>query len=120
MASTKGVTVLHNNATLTAGAGDTTSSSWDLQDGYGGTLYVKLTNGGTGPTVAAQVQVQASPDDSNWYDVGGPLVGSTSNSAVSSWKVPIDIGDKYVRTVSGSNTGQNVTIRVEGVEVSAV
>lgn len=120
MASTKTTTVDSNNVTLTAGAGDTTSSGVDLQDGYSATAFVKLTNGGTGPTVAAQVQIEVSPDNSNWYRLGGPLAGSTANSAVSSWAVPIPQDAKYVRTVAGSNTVQNVTLRVEVVETSAL
>ena len=120
MASTKTVTVLHNNVTLTAGAGDTTSSAWDLADGFGGMLHVKITNGATGPTVAAKVQIQVSPDDSNYYNFGAALYGSITNNAISSYSVEIPIGVKYVKTVSGSNTGQNVTLRVEGVEVTAL
>ena len=120
MATTKTVTVIHNNITLTAAAGDTTSSSWDLQNGYGGTLHIRITNGGTGPTIAAQVQVQTSPDDSNYYDFGGPLVGTTTNSDVIEWNVEIPMGVKYLQTVSGSNTGQDVTLRVEGTEIVEV
>jgi hypothetical protein len=120
MASTKVVTVLHNNVTLTAGAGNTTSSSVNLDDGYGAQLHVKLTNGATAPTVPAQTQVQVSPDDSNWYDFGGPLKGGTANSGVYSWSLDIPMGVEYVRCVSGSNTGQNVTARAELSEVTAV
>ena len=120
MATSKTVTVIHNNITMTAAAGDVTSSAWDLQDGYGGVLNVKITNGGTGPTVAAQVQIQASPDDSNYYSLGGPMVGSVVLSVVRSWTVSIPVGVKYVKVVSGSNTGQAVTLRVTGTEVVSV
>ena len=120
MATSKTVSVIHNNITMTAAAGDVTSDPWDLQDGYGGVLNVKLTNGATGPTVAGQVQIQCSPDDSNYYNYGGPLVGSTTNSAVRSFTINVPVGVKYVKVVSGSNTGQNVTLRVSGTEVVSV
>ena len=121
MATTKGVTVLFNDVALVAAAGDQTSAAADLADGYSATASVKLTNGATGPTVAAQVQIQTSPDNSNWYAFGGSLVGSTVNSAVVSWGgIEIPMGVKYVRGVAGSNTGQNVTVRMEITEVSAV
>lgn len=120
MASTKVVTVISDNVTLTAGAADTTSSAWTLDDGYGAVLGIKLTNGATGPTVPAQVQIQFSPDNSNWYNFGSPLYGSTSNSGVYSWMVEIPPGVEYIRTVAGSNTGQNVTLRVEGSEITAL
>lgn len=120
MATTKTVTVVHNDVTLTAAAGDTTSSSVNLLDGYGAMAHIELTNGGTGPTIAAQTQIEVSPDDTNWYEYGGPLIGTTGNSEVSFWNVPLDKGIAYVRFVSGSNTGQDVTLRVEVTEVSAV
>ena len=63
MASTKVVTVLANNVTLTAGAANPVDSDvMDLQDGYGAFLQIKVTNGATGPTLAAQAQIQTSPD----------------------------------------------------------
>ena len=120
MATTKTVTVLDNNVTLTAGAGDHTSGVWDLQDGYGGTLHIKATNGATGPTLGSQSQVWVSPDNTNWYRLGGALLAALGNSIVSSWVVNIPIGIKWAEVISGSNTGQNVTIRVEGSEVVAL
>jgi len=120
MASTKALTVMHDNVTLTASAANTVATAVDLADGYGGLLHVKLTNGATGPTVAAQVQVEGSADNTNFYNLGGALKGSVANSAVSSWCMDIPAGVKYLRTTSGSNTGQNVTLRVELVEITAV
>ena len=120
MATTKPVTVLDDNVTLTAAAGDHTSDVWTLDDGYGGILGIKITNGATGPTVAAVAQVWWSPDSSNWYKLGNAHGSTLGNNIVSSWPVPIQTGIKYVKVVSGSNTGQNVTIRAEGTEVSAI
>jgi len=36
--------------------------SSDLSAGYGAQVDIKLTNGATGPTVAAQVQIQVAAD----------------------------------------------------------
>lgn len=121
MASTKAVTAIFNGTTLTAGASDTTSSVVTLDDGYGAALHIKLTNGATGPTVAAQVQIQVSADNSEWYDLGGALVGSTTNSDVVSWGgIEIPVGVEYLRLVAGSNTGQAVTCDADISEVTAV
>ena len=120
MSTTKVVTVLDNNVTLTAGAGDHDSTVWDLQDGYGGILHIKFTNGATGPTVAAQAQINVSPDNSNFYKLGNALVSNLGNSVVTSWSIHIPTGIKYLKVTSGSNTGQNVTIRVEGSEVTEI
>ena len=120
MATTKAVTAIWSGQTLTAGAGDTTSTAVDLSTGYGAQLHVKLTNGATGPTVAAQVQVQFSADDTEYYNNGGPLVGNTDNNGVESWTIPVPIGVEYVELVAGSNTGQNVTADADISNVTAV
>ena len=120
MASTKVVTVLDDGVTLTAAAGDHTSGVWTIDDGYGGELYIKITNGATGPTIAAQAQIWASPDNSNYYKIGGILISTLGNAIVTSWSIPIPIGIEYIKIISGSNTGQDVTIRVEGSEVTAI
>jgi hypothetical protein len=120
MATTKVVTVLDNNVTLTASAADHTSSVWTLDDGYGAELFIKITNGATGPTVAAVAQVWVSPDNSNWYKLGGSLGSTLGNAEITSWSIPIPIGVEFVKVISGSNTVQDVVIRVEGSEVTAI
>lgn len=121
MASTKAVTAIWSGQNLVAGAGDTTSSAVTLDDGYGAGLHIKLTNGATGPTIAAQVQIETSADNSEWYDLGGPLVGGTGNSGVRSWGgIEIPIGVEYIRVVAGSNTDQNVVVDADISEVTAV
>lgn len=117
MATVKTPTTIWSSQTLTAGAGDTTSSSVDLTDGYGAVLMVRLLNGGTGPTIAAQVQIQVSHNGSDWYN-SGTLVGSAAANASISWGIiAIDPAVPYVRLVAGSNTGQNVTVSAYIVEI---
>lgn len=120
MATTKVRTSIWSSQTLTAGGGDTTSTAVDLTDGYGGQLNIKLTNGGTAPTIPAQVQIQYSNDDTTYFDNGGALVGNTDNSGVVSWSVSVPIGVQYVELVAGSNTDQNVTVDADISEVTAV
>ena len=119
--TTKTRTSIWSSQTLTAGAGDTTSSAVDLQDGYSAALNIKLTNGGTGPTVPGQVLIQVSNDNSAWFDFGAALVGNSTNSAVVAWGgIDIPIGVKYLRLVAGSNTGQNITVDADISEVTAI
>lgn len=122
MALTKSRTSLYSATTLTAGAGNTTSAAQDLTASYGTQVDIQLTNGATGPTVAAQVQVQVADDATGtlWVNFGGPLVGSTANSAVSSWSVQLPIGVGAFRVVAGSNTGQNVVLDVDYDRVTAI
>lgn len=71
MATTKEVSAIWSAQTLTAGAGDTTSAAETIDTGYGAALHIKLTNGATGPTVPAQVQIEVSADNTEWYEHGG-------------------------------------------------
>ena len=121
MATTKVHTAVANGLTMTAGAGDVNSTAVTMDTHYGASLSAKLTNGATGPTVAGQIQIQVSQDNSEWYDFGGALVGDTANSAVVSWGgIDIPIGVEFVRIVTGSNTGQNVTADVDVSSVSVI
>jgi hypothetical protein len=120
MATTKVVSVLDNNVTCTAGAADADSSVWTLDDGYGGSLYIKVTNGSTGPTVTTYAFIQCSPDNSNWYSFGGKLYATLGNSIVTSWTISIPEGIEYLKVTHGGNTVQNTTIRVEGSEITAI
>ncbi len=113
MALTKANVVVHNDATLTASAGDTTSATQDLTGAYDAQARVRLTNGATGPTVPAQCKVQMSEaDTAALFMTLATLVGGTVNSEVREWVVKIPKSVHYLRFVSGSNTGQNVTLRV--------
>jgi hypothetical protein len=125
MAATKARTSIWSAQTLTAGAGDTNGSWIDLSAGYGALVDIKLTNGATGPTVAAQVQVQVAAN----YNAGSPtlvtnfggaLIGLTSNNGVAQFSVEIPIAAAAVRLVAGSNTGQNVTVDADLSQVTAL
>lgn len=120
MATSKSTTTVRDDVTMVAGAGDATSSSVNLTTGYGAIAHCELVNGATGPTVAGQIQIEASPDDTNWYEYGGPLVGNTDNNGTAYWNIPIDPAVQYVQFVTGSNTGQDVTMRIEVTEVTKI
>lgn len=122
MASTKARTSIWSGTTLTAGAGNTTSSWVDINTGYGAQLNIKLTNGATGPTVAAQVQVVVANDTGHTLAVnfGGPLIGSVTNSATSQWSIDLPIGVCSVELVAGSNTVQNVTVDADISNVTGI
>ncbi len=122
MAATKVRTSINAATTMTAGAADVTGTAVDLSTGYGAQLDIKLTNGATGPTVPAQVQIEVANDTAGtlYVKYGGPLVGVTTNSAVSSWSVDLPASVARVRLVSGSNTVQNVTLDADISQVTAI
>jgi hypothetical protein len=125
MAITKSRTSIWSAQTLTAGAGNTTSSVIDLTGSYGAQVNINLTNGATGPTAAAQVQVQVANvynagSPTLWTNFGGAIAGVTSNNGVSYASVEIPIGVAAVQLVAGGNTGQNVTVDADISRVTAV
>jgi hypothetical protein len=121
-APTKSRTSIWSAQTLTAGAGDTTSASVDLTAVFESQIDIKLTNGATGPTIAAQVQPQVANDSAGtlWTNYGGPLVGLVTSNAVSHFSITIPIGVAAVRLVAGSNTAQNVTVDADISKVTAI
>jgi hypothetical protein len=121
-APTKSRTSIWSGQSLTAGGADTTATAIDLTAVFESQIDIKLTNGGTGPTIAAQVQVQVANDSGGtlWTNYGGALVGSTTNSAVSHFSVSIPIGVGAVRLVAGSNTGQAVTVDADISKVTGI
>jgi hypothetical protein len=82
----------------------------------------KITNGATGPTVAAQVQIQVANDWNSGspnlpINYGGPLVGDTANNGGGQWSIDIPIGVVALRLVGSGNTGQSVTL---DADISAI
>ena len=121
-ALTKANVVLHNATTLTAGAADTNSATVNATTFYATQVDIKITNGATGPTVPGQSQIQVAADGAGtlFVNFGGPLVANTGNSVVTSWSIELPLGIAAFRTVSGSNTGQNVTLDVDYSKVTAL
>lgn len=122
MTITKVRTSIASAVTMTAGAGNVTSTAIDLTAGYGAQVSISITNGATGPTVAGQVQIQVSNDSSGtlWSNFGGALVASVTNSAVTTWSVDLPIGVARVRLISGSNTAQACTLDADISNVTGI
>jgi hypothetical protein len=119
---TKSRTSIWSAQTLTAGAANTTSSSVNLSAVFESSVSITLTNGATGPTIAAQVQPQVANDSGGtlWVNYGGALVGTTVNSDISHFSFTVPIGYAAMRLVAGSNTGQNVTVNADISTVTAI
>lgn len=100
------------------GAGSTTRGTVDLRTAQGGLLTVKLTNGGTAPTIQATCNIlvahnagatpPAAIAGTNWKTVWS-FGGGTTNSAVTeqSWDVPP--GVMHLEVEVTGNTAQAVT-----------
>ena len=110
-------------------AGSTTRGTLDLRTAFGGLLTIKVTNGGTGPTVQAVANVlvahnagatpTAASAGADWktiYSVGN----GTSGSSVGEWSMPIDQSVMHLEVEITGNTGQAVTCEAYLSELTSV
>lgn len=108
MAATKTLRTIIAAATSNSAAGTTTGTAIDITTKYGGLLTAKITNGATGPTVAAQVNIYTSGDNTN-FKLFATAVHNTTNNGVGEWAFEIPAGAMYVRADVTGNTVQAVT-----------
>ncbi len=114
---TKSVTTLIAAATSNT-AGSTTRGTADLRTSIGGLLTIKITNGGTGPTIQAVANIlvahntgttpTAASKGTDWktvYTVGN---GTTANT-IGEWTYNLPSGAMHVEVEVTGNTGQTVT-----------
>lgn len=110
-------------------AGSTTRGTVDLRTAFGGLLTIKLTNGGTGPTLQAEARVlvahntgatptagSAGTDWKTIYVVGN----GTAVSTVGEWSIPIDQSVMHCEVEITGNTGQAVTCEAFLSELSSI
>ncbi|HQU89100.1 MAG: hypothetical protein KDH16_21115, partial [Rhodocyclaceae bacterium] len=115
--------------TSNAAGATTEGTPLDLRGKFGGMLTAKITNGATGPTVQATIQVLAAVNDSstpaaggegsNWkliYEIGG---GTDANAVTRIRGMPI-YGFQHVHARVTGNTGQAVTCEAYMTEFSSV
>lgn len=126
--ATKSARTLIAAATSNAASG-TTRGTLDLRTAFGGLLTVKITNGGTGPTVQAVANVlvahnagstpTAASAGSDWktvYQVGN----GTTASTVGEWSIPIDQSVMHLEVEITGNTGQAVTCEAYLSELTSI
>ena len=116
-------------ATSNSAGGTTEGTPLDLRGKFGGLLTAKVTNGGTGPTVQATIQVLVAVSDgttpaagaegTNWkliYEIGG---GVDANAVTRIRGLPIH-GAQHLHVRVTGNTGQAVTCEAFLTEFSSV
>lgn len=116
-------------AATSNGAGSTTRGTIDLRTAFGGLLTIKITNGGTGPTVQALGNVlvahnagttpAAGSAGTYWktiYQVGN----GTTASTVGEWNIPIDQSVMHLEVEITGNTGQAVTCEAYLSELTSI
>jgi hypothetical protein len=99
-------------------AGSTTRGVQDMRTRQGGVLTIKLTNGGTGPTLQATASVLIAHDagatpaagsaGAVWKTLYPPVGNGTTASTIGEWSYPVPPCCHLEVEVTG-NTGQTVT-----------
>jgi hypothetical protein len=110
-------------ASTSNAAGATTNGSWiDLTASYGGVLFARITNGGTGPTIACGVRVDRADDSSgtNARPATVTLAHSTTANAVGDFQIGLDPALRFARVVFTGNTGQAVTVEARADTLTGV
>lgn len=110
-------------------AGAATRGTVDLRTAMGGLLTIKVTNGGTGPTVPATVNILAAHNTgttptaaaagTDWKTLYS-FAHSTTASAVGEWAVPIDPAVMHLEVEVTGNTVQAVTCEAFLSEITSV
>lgn len=110
------------------GAGSTTRGTLDLRTTHGGVLTMKITNGGTGPTVACAATVSvahnsgstptAAAEGTDWKRLS-QFAGDTTSSSVNQWALDIPAGVMHLQVEFSGNTGQAVTVEALVSEISS-
>lgn len=119
MAKTVARSAVQASATNTAGS-TATSSYVDISADYDVEIVGKITNGGTGPTIACSVYVEVADSSSADPIRIGAAVGSVTASAVTHFRINVPRGSAKVRTVFTGNTGQSVTVEAHADRVTAL
>ena len=127
MALTKTARIIVASASNAAGA--TTRGTLDLEAAYGGFLTVKITNGGTGPTVQCTCNIlvahnatlpAAGAAGTDWKTISTPVGGGTTANAITEVGMPIDPAIMALEVEFTGNTGQAVTVEAYLSELTSI
>ena len=110
-------------------AGSTTRGTLDLRTKFGGLLTMKITNGGTGPTVQCEGRVLVAHDagttpaaasaGATWKTIW-VFGGGTTNNGVTEQSVEISQSVMHVEVEFAGNTGQTVTVEAAFSELTQI
>jgi hypothetical protein len=115
-------------ASATNTAGSTTRGTADVRTSLGGFLNMKITNGGTGPTLQCEGRVLVAPTTgstptaasagADWKTIWRFGGGTTANAVTESGAVEIPFGTQHVEVEFTGNTAQSVTVEAWLTEVT--
>lgn len=115
-------TVAAQASASNAAAGTTTGEWIDLTAAYKASVLVKITNGGTGPTVGCTASIDLSPDNGTtvYAGAGGAYLAGIVASGVYAAEFSLPEDTMYMRTVFTGNTGQAVTVQADVTKLTGI
>lgn len=116
-------------ASATNAAGAATRGVLDLRSTFGGLLTLKITNGGTGPTVACTANIlvahnagttpAAGAAGADWKTIHSVTHSVTAN-AVGEFVLSIPESVMHLEVEFVGNTGQSVTVEAVMSEITSI
>lgn len=110
-------------ASASNSAAGTTTGSWiDLTAAYKASILAKITNGGTGPTVACTASIDLSPDNGTtvYAGAGGSYQAGVTASTTYAAEFSLPEDTMYARTVFTGNTAQAVTVQADVTKLTGI
>ena len=127
MTPTLAAAVIQSSTSNAAGA--TTRATYDKRGKFGGVLTLKVTNGGTGPTVQCEARVLVAHNDgttpaaaaagADWKTIARFGNGTAANT-VGEWMIEIPDAVQHFEVEFTGNTGQAVTVEANYSGVSSI
>lgn len=111
-----------------AAVGTPVRGTLDLRTKQGGILTGKITNGGTGPTVACAMTVSIAHNDGATPSAAAEgadwkrfyqFAGDTTSASVNQWAIDIPPGVMHLQVEFAGNTGQAVTVEAFLSEITS-
>lgn len=107
------------NSTYASPSAGCQSADQSQATNYGCLWTGRITNGGTGPTIACTAQVDISFDGTAWRQHAQYLAGVTSSTSYD-FEIEVPAAVIHTRITFFGNTGQNVTVSAEIEQITGI
>lgn len=118
MAATKTAKTLLTSQSLAAGA-SVNSTEWNMSTAYQGRLFVKLTNGASGPTTAPVVKFY-SGEATGVKRLLYTATGDTVNASVNHLSCVYELADMFANCTIINGATNAITVEVYGQEATGI
>lgn len=117
-APTKTAKTLLASQSLAAGA-TANATEWNMSTAFAGSIFVKITNGGTAPTTAPVVTFYAG-EATGVKRKRYSLSGDTVNGSVNEFECEYGMQHMFANASITNGSGQAITVEVYGQEATSV